>query len=212
MGNAGRNASGVASSVDRRTEIRQVTRKAVLVAVVRTFALVGLVVFAIPFAGVFFNTNAESKGQRAFIDVSDLVTGEPRIIELSTNRPLIVLRANPQQLHDLAELSPHVWDSAQRSFAPGVFVHWGLSTGKFGGCRLQHKPPGVVGDSAAAADSQWLGGYWAAGCEASYDYAGRALKSARHAYGAYVAKSRSLRAPDFELLDDGRLAIALDSR
>jgi hypothetical protein len=188
-----------------------VTRKRTLLVIVQAFALVGVVAFSIPFVGVFFHTSPDDKGQRLFVDVSDLVPGEPRIIELSTNRPLIVLRANRRQLRDLAILSAHVWDSAEHAFATGVFVHWGLSTGNFGGCRLEHKPPGMPRDPATAGRSQWLGGYWAPGCEASYDYAGRAIKATRHAYASYVGKSRALRSPDFELLDDGRLAVTLDS-
>lgn len=187
------------------------TRKRALVVVVRTFALVGVVAFSIPFLGVFFATGSGAKGQRIFVDLPDLVIGQPRIVELSTNRPLVVLRASPRQLRDLGILSAHVWDSADALPAPGIFVHWGLSTGKFGGCRLQHKPPGESRDPTAGARLQWLGGYWAPGCAASYDYAGRAIKTARHAYGDYVGKSRALRSPDFELLDDGRLAITLDT-
>lgn len=187
------------------------TRKRTLLIVVRTFALVGLVVFAIPFVGVFVAPGSGAKGQRVTVDLSDLATGEPRLLELSTNRPLIVLRASEQQMRDLARLSAHVWDSTQASPTPGVFVHWGLSTGKFGGCRLQHKPSAAPGDPAATTRSRWLGGYWASGCEASYDYAGRAIKTAQHAYGAYTDESRSLRVPEYTLLDDGRLAITLES-
>lgn len=186
-------------------------RRRTLVVIVRTFALVAGVVFAVPFMGVFFNLGPDASGQRAFVDLAALVTGEPRIIELSPNRTVIVLRASPEQLRDLASLTAHVWEPELRESVAGLFVHWALSTGKFGGCRLQHKPAGRSREVTGADQSRWLGGYWASGCEASYDYAGRAIKSARHAYGTYVAKSRSLRAPNFALLDDGRLAITIDS-
>ena len=188
------------------------TRRRTLVVIVRSFALVAFVVFAIPFMGVFFNSGSDASGERAYVDLTRVVTGEPRIIALSPNRPIIVLRASEQQLHALETLSAHVWDPAMPAPVSGLFVHWAFSTGKFGGCRLQHKPAGATQTTAASGQSQWLGGYWAPGCEASYDYAGRAIKTARHAYGTYVAKTPSLHAPEIALLDDGRLAITLESR
>jgi len=168
-------------------------------------------VFAIPFMGVFFNFSPDAGGQRVFVELADLVTGQPRIINLAPNRTVIVLRASPDQLRDLAALSAHVWEPELRADDTGLFVHWAFSTGKFGGCRLQHKPAAMSPDPGGAEQSRWLGGYWASGCEASYDYAGRAIKSARHAYGTYVAKSKSLRTPEFVLLDDGRLAVTIDT-
>lgn len=189
-----------------------VGRRRTLLIIVRSFALVGLVVFAIPFMGVFFNPGSDASGERAYVDLTNVAIGEPRIITLSANRPVIVLRASEQQLRDLATLSAHVWDPAAPAPVPGLFVHWAFSTGKFGGCRLRHIPAGAAHAAAATEQSQWFGGYWAPGCEASYDYAGRAIKTARHAYGTYVAKSKSLHAPDVALLDDGRLAITLESR
>lgn len=186
-------------------------RRRTLVVIVRSFAIVACVVFAIPFVGVFFNFGPDAGGQRVFVELADLVTGQPRIINLAPHRTVIVLRASPDQLRDLAALSAHVWEPELRADDTGLFVHWAFSTGKFGGCRLQHKPAAISPDPGGAEQSRWLGGYWASGCEASYDYAGRAIKSARHAYGTYVAKSKSLRTPEFVLLDDGRLAVTIDS-
>lgn len=186
------------------------TRRRTLVVIVQSFALVACAVFAIPFIGVLFGPPPDAARQRAFVDTADLPVGEPRIIELSSNRAIIVLRASPQQLHDLARLTAHVWEPEHASPDSGVFVHWAFSTGKFGGCRLRHEPPAYPHDATAVNEPRWLGGYWAPGCEASYDYAGRAIKTTAHAFGSYVAKSKPLRAPEFTLLDDGRLAITIE--
>lgn len=185
-------------------------RRRTLVVVVWTFAFLAMAAFAIPFLGFLFKPDTGAGGELVFIDVKDLAAGQPRVVELSPHRAIVILRASAEQQRELASLNEHVWDPVQRTSVPGWFVHWAFSTGKFGGCRLRHQAAGTAQPHVGRDQAQWLGGYWAPGCEASYDYAGRAIKTARYAYGTYVGKSESLRAPGFDLRDDGRLAVRLD--
>jgi hypothetical protein len=189
-----------------------VERKKTLVRIVWAFALCGLTVASVPFFSAWIPDGASELPQKFLIDTSVLAPGRPHIIELSPSRPLIVFRATRAQLDDLAMLDPHVWNRATGSAldGDGTFVYWGLSTGNYGGCRLIHFPPGESRLSGIETGARWFGGYWAAGCEASYDYAGRAIKTKRYSYSGNVARARSLRSPAIELIGEEQIAVIVD--
>jgi hypothetical protein len=189
-----------------------VDRRRSLVGLFWAIAWCGLVLAAIPFLSPLFPDGSQDAPPTTEIDIGDLVVGQPRIIELSSTRPLIVLRANRVQRDSLVRLDAEVWDRTIRSEIDeaGVFAYWGLSTGKFGGCRLAHYAPGRSRLDAAGKGSRWLGGYWAAGCDASYDYAGRAIKSREYSYSGHVARTPSLRSPEIEFVGADRIAVTID--
>ena len=187
-------------------------RRQIYVRVVWGFTLFGLVVVAIVFLDAAFPDNPENFPASVVIDISGFAIGEPQIVEFSLSRPLMILRANRVQLDSLAVLEPHVWepDVDARMLSNRIFVHWALSTGKFGGCRLTHvRPARPLATKTQDADG-WLGGYWGSGCDASYDYAGRAIKNRQYSYGDYVGRSQSLRAPIMTIVDKDRISINLD--
>lgn len=187
-------------------------RRQTYVRVVWGFTLFGLVVVAIVFFDAVFPDNPENISASVVIDISNFAIGEPKIIELSPSRPLIILRANREQLDSLAALEPHVWGKNVDAWmiSSRTFVYWALSTGKFGGCRLKHVPPAKPPVTETDDAKGWLGGYWGAGCDASYDYAGRAIKSPQYLYGDYAGRSQSLRAPLMTVLDKDRISINLE--
>lgn len=182
-----------------------------LVVVVRTFALLAIVGFSIPFLGTLFTSAVDDTATRVIVDIAAIKPGRPHFIELTPTRPLIVMRPGQQQRQELAALTQHVWGPSLDDDADGLYVHWGLSTGKFGGCRLAHQPATSAATEASRSGSTWKGGYWAAGCDASYDYAGRAIKTRRYAFGGYVEQTRALRSPRYEILDGGKLAVMIES-
>ena len=187
-------------------------RRQTYVRVVWGFTLFGLAVVAIVFFDAAFPDNPENAPASVVINISDFAIGEPKIFELSATRPLIILRADRQQLDSLAALELHVWeqDVDARMLSSRIFVHWAFSTGKFGGCRLKHVPPVKRPVAETQGAVGWLGGYWGSGCDASYDYAGRAIKSPQYSYGDYVGRSQSLHAPNMTVLDKDRISINLE--
>ena len=187
-------------------------RRQTYVRVVWEFTLFGLVVIAIVFFGVVFPDNPENILASVVINISDFAIGEPKIIELSPSRPLIILRTNREQLDSLVALEPHVWeqDVDARMLSSRMFVYWALSTGKFGECRLKDVPPAKPPVTETHGAKGWLGGYWGSGCDASYDYAGRAIKSPQYPYADYVGRSQPLRAPMMTILDKDRISINLE--
>lgn len=191
------------------SEAAKNARRRLLVRIFWAFALVAISVAAIPFFDVGTKKSPTTHGRRIVFDPRVLTLGVPHFFEPAPNRPLIALRANPQQSTSLDNLASDVWDPAIRSEVQetGVYVISALSTGRFGGCRLNHYPQL---SSEVEAGGGWQGGYWAAACDASYDYAGRAIKTRRYAKNAYVDKTRSLRAPTVTINDDGTFIIEFD--
>ena len=188
------------------------SRRQTLVRIVGVFAACSVLAFAFVFLDAAFPDDPQKIPTKFVIDINELVEGEPRIFNISPTRPLLVLLANSKQLNGIALLEPHVWDSAinGETFEKRVLVHWALSTGKFGGCRLKHVPAASQLVSSASENTQWLGGYWGAGCEASYDYAGRAIKNSRYGYSEYVDRSTSLRSPAVTMVDDDHISITIE--
>jgi len=189
-----------------------VDRRKTLVWIVRAFALCGLIVASVPFFGAWFPDRATDLRPKFLIDTATIAPGRPRVIEISPSRPLIVFRATRAQLDDLAMLDVHVWNTAAGGAIDGdrTFVYWGLSTGNYGGCRLAHFPAGDSRLTSRETGARWFGGYWAAGCEASYDYAGRAIKTQKYSYSGNVDRSKSLRSPAVELVGEGQIAVTVD--
>lgn len=186
-------------------------RKKLLVSVVWAFTLCGCGILAVVFLDAAFPDQRGHTTSKIVLDITDLALGEPRIVELSPSRPLIILRASRAQLENIAALDPHVWGSSiGEQLENHLFVFWALSTGKFGGCRLIHIPPAESNSLDSDDATHWLGGYWGAGCGASYDYAGRAIKNPRYAYSEYVDRSQSLRAARVVMVDKHHILLRLD--
>lgn len=185
-----------------------------LVRVVWALGLLGIGFASVPFLHAPLSRGSGSERSTFVVDIGDLAVGEPSFVEFSPSRTLIVLKPSAAQLDSLRTLDSHVWRQAHDGEVRDspVFVYWALSTGRFGGCRLRHYAAGnsLLGSAAGAA--RWHGGYWAAGCDASYDYAGRAIKTRDHSYSGYVARSESLRKPRIVSSSEDRIVLTLDSR
>lgn len=183
-----------------------------LVRVVGCFTLCSLAVVAMVFLDAAVPDDRGKTPANIIIDIADLVLGEPKFVEVSPTRYLIVLRLSSSQLGSISVLEPHVWNRAvnPEMLEQGLLVYWAFSTGRFGGCHLTHVPAGASRARDAPEHAQWLGGYWAGGCDASYDYAGRAIKNRQYAYSDYVDRSSSLHSPSVTIVDKDHISVTLD--
>lgn len=152
------------------------TRKKILTSAVVVMLFGGLVMAAFPFI-TSLGPSEEAENQSVVtINIPELEPGKVTKV-IVNNVPLFILKPSENQKQSIAQLNEHVWDAKTSSFNEELeaFVYYGLSTNR--GCILSHKAPQDSVLMKTKSEAQWFGGFWDNNCEASYDYAGRAIKT-----------------------------------
>lgn len=150
-------------------------------------------VFALqPFGRALSPTAAARSEAQAIIDLPALTPGQLVQVDVA-GRPLFLFRPTAAQRAALASLDGEVWQTESRAWQASIaaYVYWGLSTRN--GCRLEEIPSQATARSLP--EGEWLGGYWDARCEVSYDYAGRAIRNRRYSWNGYSREVANLAVP-----------------
>lgn len=169
-------------------------RRRFLTLLVTVLALTGVGATSIAFIRSLGLTARTGHDSLALVDIPRLEPGE--VYRLSIlGQQLIALKPSDAQRASITSMDAHVWQPGIEAYndALGAYVYWGYST-KWN-CPLEHKPPQVSVLFEWHNSAKWLGGYWDVGCEVSYDYAGRAIKTYDYSYNGYTGKYPNLQTP-----------------
>ncbi len=163
----------------------------VLARLFTSLCLLGLLFALLPFGRSLSPGAAARSEAQALITLPLLRPGQLAQIEVA-GRPLFLFRPTAAQRSALDRLDSEVWQSESRAWQQsiGAYVYWGLSTGN--ACRLEEVPAQAA---AVPSGGEWLGGYWDARCEISYDYAGRAIRNPRYSWNGYSRDVANLAVP-----------------
>ncbi len=170
-------------------------KKALLGFLVKVLTLLGLVVVAYPFFAALTPPARSDNESLVLIELPPLVPGTVYSVEVKGVR-LFVLKPNEAQTASIKTLDAYVSSSSLRNYRSevGAYVYWGYSS-KWG-CPLEHKPPQSSRLHEWHDNAKWLGGYWDAWCEVSYDYAGRAINQYEYTFNGYTWPHRGLDTPE----------------
>jgi hypothetical protein len=185
--------------------------RAVLAAVVGATLLLGGAGVVAVLLGSLRPTARADEADEVDLPIAQLAAG--RIVRLSVRgRPILILRPTSEQRRALLRLDAHVWDPSLASFKPEIdaFVYDGLDTRL--GCELIYVGPGestLVKYPEPGRDAAWVGGY-VDRCHfaASYDLAGRAIRSRSMTYSGFDAKLPNLATYDVRI-SGGRYLIRM---
>lgn len=186
-------------------------RRAALAFVVVAALLIGFVGVAAALFGSLRPSAQAVAADEVELPIAQLVAG--RIVRLSVRgRPVLVLRPTPEQMRSVRLMDAHVWNPSLASFKPVIdaFVYAGTDT-RFG-CELMQVEPGestLVKYPAPGRDAEWVGGYVdRCGFAASYDLAGRAIRTRSMTYSGFDAELRNLDTYDVRI-SGGRYVIRM---
>ena len=180
-------------------------RKVLLGVATGLFAL-GLAVFSFVFAASMNPTVRAQNNSSVVLKFDEVQPGElKKILVEKFGRTLFVFRPTPEVLADLNTLDAHVWEPSRQAYNSerGIFVYWGESTKT--GVGLEHIAKGAP--RLKHPGHAWLGGYFDLMHDATYDYAGRTIKSFEYTYNGYNGKHPNMKVPKYEFLPDGNLLI-----
>lgn len=186
-------------------------RRAALTFVVGAATLIGFVGMAAALFGSLRPSAWAVAADEVELPIAQLVAG--RIFRLSVRgRPVLLLRPTPGQMRSVRRMNRHVWDASLASFKPeiGAFVYAGMDTRL--GCELMQVEPGestLVKYLEPGRDAEWVGGY-VDHCHfaASYDLAGRAIRTRSMTYSGFDAELRNLDTYDVRI-SGGRYVIRM---
>ena len=141
-------------------------RRKTLATLVLGIAVLGVIVFALPFVDSL-RPNDVAKGEVAqVVVVEDLAPGSYKIVSW-LGQPVIVVRPSLELVEGLVRLNDRVdGPPIVNTTLPPAFVYVGLST--YRGCELEHMAAGTLGED-------WPGGWWDPCHMGAWDYAGRAV-------------------------------------
>jgi Rieske Fe-S protein len=176
-----------------------------LVVVVIALGVVAIAIIGVVLLRSLQPTATARANNVAYVRVDNLAPGEVRSYLLSNGAPLLIYRPTPESLADLDVLNDHVWDPARRSYisALGVFVY--LDRSSHLGCVLKEVPK----SKATEYSPQWRGGLLENCGDASYDYAGRRIKTPEFALYGFSADLPNLVTPKVHVEQDGGLRVEM---
>lgn len=176
------------------------TRRRLLIPTV-ALLIVGLAVVVVVLASSLEPSAQTRNDAEVQIRLAPIVPGELQTFNVN-GRPLFVLRPNQLQRESIAKLDPHVADKNQAAYVQQLdaFVFWGLSTNR--GCPLEHMLPQQSRLLEVNPGAVWLGGFTSVGCEASYDYAGRAITTYEFTFNGFRVPLPNLEKPRLSVAKD----------
>lgn len=164
--------------------------------------------------GASMNPSAKARAVLVKIDVSNMQPGDVKVT--STDLPIAVVAQSSQILADLAQLDAHVWNpqiSTEYTSNDGkrFFIFVPLSARAGQRCLVKHVDKSEP-NPGRRADNTWLGGFWDPCWDASFDYAGRAIKNPQYSYLNVAPEAASLGVVPAVKEKDGVLTLNLFQR